>query len=574
MLRVVRDVLRRAWAAPLPAHAAVLAVLLVALVPVIGTSASYSPDEGAVVHQVRALASGDGWILEHPLGELDPADRYYPLGSSSQGEDGRAPFAKHPAYPLVLTVVQGVGGLGAMTLVSVLGTVAAAVVAALVAREVSGGLERPVLWAVGVGSPLVFDAYLLIAHSLGAALVSTAVLLALQGCRRSRPAPAMVGAALLVAGGVLFRSEGLLFGLALGAGVAATGLARRRWALVGWGPALAFAGLAAAAGERWAQGRLLGGGAGPVAAPRVEGSFVGARVEGFLNTWIRPSATVPGTADLALLVAAVAVAVAVMVARRRGPTRLLVALSVTAVGLSTYAFLADPGRVVPGLVVAFPLAVVAIGLADRTYLDDGGRLLLSVTAGVFLAAVLATQYREGGSAEWGGRYFALAVPVLAVLAVDALARRAPSLPREARWWAGAGLVACSALLAGGAVVALSQAHRFTDRLVARIGTTARATEPGDGDGHGRPVVVSAYPNIPRLAWAVFGDGRWAHATRSDGRELAAVLDGAGVAELVLVGQDGGDIAPYLDRYAPDPGRSWEMGRWDVSVLVARESPGP
>ena len=566
MLWVVRELLRRAWAAPLAAHAAVLAVLLVSLVPVIGTSASYSPDEGAVVHQVRSLAAGDGWILEHPWGELDPAHRFYPLGSSSQGEDGRAPFAKHPAYPLLLTAVQALGGVAAMTVVSVLGTVAAAVVGALVAREVSGGLERPVLWAVGVGSPLVFDAYLLIAHSLGAAVVSGAVLLALRGSRHTRLAPTMAGAALLVAAGVLFRSEALLFALALGSGVAATGLAWRRWALVAWGPVLGLAGLAAAAGERWAQEQLLGTGAGPVAAPRVEGSFVGARVEGFLNTWLRPSAGVPDTADLALLLAAVLVATAVAVARGRGATRLLVALSASAVGLSTYAFVADPGRIVPGLVVAFPLAVAAIGLVDRSYLEPGGRLLLSVTAGGFLAAVLATQYREGGSAEWGGRYFALAVPILAVLAVDALARRAPSLPSVARWWAGAGLVACSAVLAAGAVVALSQAHRFTDRLVARIGTTARATEPGDGDR--RPVVVSAYPNIPRLAWTVLGEGRWAHAPRDSGAaELAGLLDGAGVAELVLVGQDAGDLAPYLSHYALDRSRSWEMGRWDVSVLV-------
>ncbi|HSH22873.1 MAG TPA: hypothetical protein VK975_02320, partial [Acidimicrobiales bacterium] len=139
------DLLRRAWAAPLWAHATVLAVVLLALVPVVGTSASFSPDEGAVILQARSLAAGDGWILEHPFAELDPDDRYYPLGGSSQGADGKAPFAKHPAYPLVLAGLEGLGGVGAMLVLSTLGTVGAAVAGALLAREVAGGLERPVL---------------------------------------------------------------------------------------------------------------------------------------------------------------------------------------------------------------------------------------------------------------------------------------------------------------------------------------------------------------------------------------------------------------------------------------------
>lgn len=557
---------RRAWSAPLWAHVAVLAFALVGLIPLIGSSASFSPDEGAVVIQARSLAGGDGWIVEHPFARLDPDDRYYPLGGSSQGADGKAPFAKHPVYPLVLAALGRLGGVGPMMVLSVTGTVAAAAGAALLGREVAAGLERPVLWAVGVGSPLLFDAYLLIAHSIGAALVTAAVLVALRATHRRRPAALLAGAAVLVAAAVLFRAEALIFGLGLGAGVAATGIAGRRLALAGGALGLPAAAVAAAVGERWLQRALIGADAGSVSPPAVAGSFVGARVEGFLNTWIRPSASVPATGDVALLGAAALVALAVVVARRRGPARLLAALAITAVGLSAFALVADPARVVPGLLVAFPLAVVAIGLADRAYLDRGGRLLLSVTSAVFVAGVLATQYREGGSAEWGGRYFALAVPVVAVLAVDALRRRAPSLPGEARRLAGAGLVVCSALLAVGAVVSLHRAHAFTGRLVERIDATARSTVPGDG---ARPVVVSAYPNIPRLAWPIFALGRWLHAPQEDqGAELAALLGGEGVEELVLVGQRSEDVAPYLERYRIDLDRSFSMGRWEVNVLVA------
>ncbi len=566
MLSVVRDVLRRGWAAPLAAHVAALAILLLALIPVVGTGASFSPDEGAVVIQARSVAEGKGWIVEHPFDRLDPENRFYPLGASSQGKEGKAPFAKHPVYPLVLAALHRVGGVGAMMVLSVAATVAAAGVAALLAGEVAGGRERPVLWAVGVGSPLVFDAYLLIAHSIGAALVGAAVLLALRATHRRRFAALMVGAASLAAAGVLFRSEALIFALALGAAVVATGTVWRRPALAAWGVALPVPALAAAGGERWLQRLLIGADGGSVAAPAVPGSFVGARLEAFLNTWIRPSASVPVTGDLALLTAAVLVAAAAVVARRRRSPRLLGALSITATAFSTFAFLAGPDRVVPGLLVAFPLAVVAIGLADRMYLDRGGHLLLSLTTSLFVAGVLATQYREGGSAEWGGRYFALAVPLVVVLAVDAVARRAPSLPVEARRWAGAALVTCSMLLALGAVVSLHRTHAFTGRLVERIDATARATAPGDGDD--RPVLVSAYPNIPRLAWPIFAGGRWLHAPHQEqGEELAALLGDGGVQELVFVGQQPGDVAPYLDRYRVDDRRSFAMGRWEVSVLV-------
>ncbi|MDP9020290.1 MAG: hypothetical protein M3N25_05750, partial [Actinomycetota bacterium] len=157
---------RRVWAAPLWAHALVLAVALAVSAPLMAPStATFSPDEAVVLTQVRSLGDGGGWVVEHPFAEIDPEHRLYPVAGAHRGERGMAPFAKHPVYPLVLVALEAVGGTMAMVLLSVLGTVACAGLAALLAREVVGGLERPVLWAVGVGSPLLFDAYLLIAHT-------------------------------------------------------------------------------------------------------------------------------------------------------------------------------------------------------------------------------------------------------------------------------------------------------------------------------------------------------------------------------------------------------------------------
>jgi hypothetical protein len=563
------NVAGRVWAAPLWAHVLVLATGLAAMAPLMAPGAgTFSPDEAVVVTQARSLGSGGGWIVEHPFAEVDPDDRYYPVAGSTPGERGMAPFVKHPAYPLVLAGLDAVGGATAMVLLSVMGTVAAAGLAALLAREVTGGLERPVLWAVGGASPLLFDAYLLIAHAVGAALVTGATLAVVMGTRGRRPAPALVAAGALLALAVLFRSEALIFALALGAAVAVAGVVARRPGVVGGGAALAVAAVATAVAERRLAASLVGeGGGDALAVPAAGGSFLGARWEGLVNTWLRPSLEVPAGPDLLLVVAAVMAAAAVVVLRGRlGRPPMLVALSVAATGASAVAFLADPDRVVPGLLVAYPLAIFGIGLVDRRSFEASSRLVVTLTTGLFVAGVLATQYRVGGSAEWGGRYFALAVPALTVLAVDGLARRAPALPGPVRRGALAGLVACSALLAAGALVSLGSWQGHYDDLLAGIDRAGRSTAAGDGGG---PVVVSAYPGIARRGWPALEGQRWLYNPDPEhGPELTRRLRRTGVDELVFVGRDG-DVEPYLGRYAVDAGRSFSERWWEVSVLVAR-----
>lgn len=557
--------MRRVWGAPLWAHVVTLGVLLLALVPVVGTSATFSPDEGLVLVQARSLAEGGGWVVEHPLPEIDAENRFYTFPGSSQGTDGMAPFAKHPVYPLVLAGLDRIGGVAAMMALSVLGTLAAAAAAALLARDVAGGLERPVLWAVGVGSPLFFDGYILIAHSLGAALATMAALAAVRGVRQARPRP-LLACTGFAAAAVLLRSEALLFALALGLGIVVTGLARRRPALVAWGFVVPAAALAVAYAEKLAQVALIGSANTAVSPPAIQGGFFEARFTAFLNTWLRPSTSL---SDLVLIEVTVLVLFGVFVARWRPQrSRLLLALSAGVIAISSAGLIMDPGRVVPGLLVAFPLAVVAIGMVDRRYFDVDGRLLLTVTAGLFIAGVLATQYREGGSAEWGGRYFALAVPLLAVLAIDALARRAAQVQPAVRLGAAAALATSAALLAFGSMASINGVHSFSDRLVDRIHRTAEASSPGDG-GAG-PVVVAAYGNVPRLAWTSHDGQRWLH--NNDGKisaELARRLREDGVGEVVFVGAKPEDVTGYLTDYAVDPGRSWEMGIWKVSTLVAR-----
>jgi hypothetical protein len=69
-------VIRRAWTAPLPVHAAVLTVLLVALAFVVGTRTSLSEDEGAAIVQARQVADHHTWIVPHPVPAIDRAGTF------------------------------------------------------------------------------------------------------------------------------------------------------------------------------------------------------------------------------------------------------------------------------------------------------------------------------------------------------------------------------------------------------------------------------------------------------------------------------------------------------------------
>jgi hypothetical protein len=551
------------------AHVLVLGVCLCALVPLVETGYSFSPDEAVAITQARSLANGGSWIVEHPFAEIDPEGRFFPLAGSSMGEEGMAPFAKHPVYPLMLAALEPVGGVAAMVVSSVLATVAAAALAALLARTVTGGLERPVLWAVGVGSPLLFDAYLVIAHSLGAALVTAATLAVVVAVRRPRPLLLMVAAALLVSVAVLFRTEALIFALALGVATVVVGVSRRRSALVAGGLILATIGVATAMFEKWLQQVFIGAGPQTIAIPAAGGGFFEARWVGFLKTWLSPSFSSDASGGDSLLVVVLLLAVAAVIVLRWRPGRphMLVFLGVSAAGLALVAFLTNPDRVVPGLLVAFPLAVFGIGLVDRDYFRSPQRLVLTVTVGLFVAGVLATQYAVGGGAEWGGRYFALGVPALAVLSIDALVRRAPALPVAVRHRATAGLVACSLVLAISAVAGVSGSHRKNQDLLTQLVRSSQSISPGDG---GAPVVLTNRGNIGRFAWPTSPPQRWLQNSDEDlGAELASRLVGAGISELTFVGQDQEEIAPFLSRYAIDEQRSREIGRWKITVLVAR-----
>ncbi len=522
----------RIWSKPLWAHAVALAVVLLALVPVLGTGSSFSADEGAAIVQARHLSRGEGWLVDHPLPQADPTGKAYPLELSGRGPNGAAPFVKHPLYALLLAGADRVAGTTGMVLLSVAGTLIASALAASLAGQLRPDLSRPALWVTGLATPLLFDGYLVIAHTLGAAAAAGAVLLALRAAgSRGRRAVAVAEAAGCIAVAVLLRNEAVFWGLGLGVTLGTLAVLRRNRALAG--AAIAVVGAAGLAhfGEALWYGRILGSHAVGLGSAPADGGLLAGRAHSLALTWLRPGyGKFPG-AELALVVMLAAVIAGTVAARRHPDSRRVIAgLAVVAALASLTAFVVAPTNLVPGLLMAAPVIAAGLVALRRSSLRPLGAQVALGTFTVFALAVVATQYSNGGSAEWGGRYFALGLPVLVPVVVLALADLGARLEPFARRAGVAALVVCSlSTIAMGLTVVL-QTHRFTARLTAAIDHVGQGmVVTGD-----KPVVLATNGAVPRFAWATFDRQRWLLADPADLAALTTRLRAAGVDRALLV----------------------------------------
>lgn len=599
----------RLWRLPLWAHLAALAAVLLVLVPVIGTDASFSADEGAAIVQARSLARGDGWIVDHPLAGVDPSGVSYPLELSARGPKGVAPFAKHPLYAVLLAGADRAGGVTAMVMLSLLGTLAAAAVAAGLVGRMDRGLTRAAVWAVGLGSPLLFDGFVVIAHTLGAALAGGAVLVAVVAIERRRAVVAL-GVAPLMFVAVLLRTEAVLFGMALAAAALALGLAQAmtnrnqnravreaslefappiqvyKRGFVGFGVVAIAATSGAGAGvlvERaWARAIVGATPASTGGGPTNDLGFVAGRIKSFTLTWLRPGYD-GGAVETFLVLMAVAVVAGVVLARRRpgdaGAVRLLSGVAVLA---TVGALVVAPTNLVPGLLVTSPVlagGLVAMRrdtLRRETLQSVASHFSLGVFA-LFAVAVIATQYTTGGSGEWGGRYFSMGLPILvpvALLALHDLGRRLPDI--GTRRWCGGALVACSMLMATMGVNSIRSTHRFTSNLMSGIDRAAvTSVVTGDAGGAGlggEPIILTTEPAIPRLAWATFDRQRWLLVEPSELEAAADRLAAAGVKRFAVVtaGPDRAKLLPSNRAETISVDSTLDRVGWRVAVVMPRE----
>ncbi|MCP3856042.1 MAG: hypothetical protein GY698_15095 [Actinomycetia bacterium] len=539
-------------------HALMLAFVLVAGLAIVGPGSVFMSDEAAGIAQARTIVEHGGWAGEPAFPEVDPEGQWFPVIYATATEGGPAPLVKHPVFSALQAAGYAVQGRTGVYLLSVFGTTAAAVLAALTARRIRDDIAVATLWVVGVGSPLLFDAYLALAHSLAAAVAAALFLAGLRARGSTRWStiwlvvpPAVVGP--------LLRSEFLILILALAVSVV---ISSRRETV---GRAAATAGLLGLGGAfgLWADGVLTGWilGSGPVAANVPTSGELGwlqGRIEGFVTTWLQPGYL--GTASEGLAVLATVLVVGAALQLRLGrrtddQMQLVLALAGMALGLRIAGGALSP---IPGILLAFPLLPVGLMLFQRRQLESEPTVLAVSTSVLFALGLLATQWPQGGSGEWGWRYFAVAIPILTPVLVGSVrgAFEKWAVPHRIRVLS-VGVLAVWSLLAIGALRAV---HQVNDQVVADTEALVAGVDPGDG---GEPVLITTTDQIGRLAWADADRTRWLRVPTSDLAEVQARLAASGVEQWVLLALPEDDAVSRLvggrvERLGETAGGGWEL----------------
>jgi hypothetical protein len=304
-----------------------------------------------------------------------------------------------------------------------------------------------------------------------------------------------------MAGAVLLRNEALLFAVALGLTALAVGWFHRRWAIGIAGLAVLGGGVVGDLVDGMLSSAVAGDVVGVFRAGAAEAGFLAGRVQGAVVTLVLPSYDDIGLADALAVVTTGALVATVLVARRRPDDGDLVkVLAVTAAVAAVGRAVLAP-EVVPGLLVAAPVVTAGLAALTPNLLRARPAQLLAGTAVLFGAAVLATQYSSGGSGEWGGRYFALGLPVIVPLVVvagrDALAVQRRDVARVAL--AAVAVVALAVSVSGARALRATE-DRSTE-LVEAVETTSALVQD--------PVVVATGGAAPRFAWEdVVGGADW------------------------------------------------------------------
>jgi hypothetical protein len=542
--------LTRLWRRSLAWHAAALfGLLLLALLLTLPDQLAHA-DEGVAQAQAQLLADGDGWSTPHALAAADPDARAFPLGGSTQreGTDEFVPFSKHPVYPVLLAPFVAVFGIPGGALLSVLGTVAAAVATALLAGRQAPSLARPALWSFGMATPMWFNSFVTIAHPLGAAAVGFAALLVL---RRDPSARHIAPAAGLVTLAVLLRNEAILFGVAFACALVVGALVRReRRAFVAGSAVFAATVVGYLLDARLASLTLGGNAVEPFSIRGDGGSFLSDRLEGFSFTVLAPT---DGTATGLLLstLGLVMIGAAALTARRRpGDTNgILVFLGAAALAEALRWFV-EPSAHIPGLLFAAPLLVGGLLLVDRSTIASRDVATMAATAALFFAAVVATQYANGGGGGWGGRYFSIALPLAVPVALLGFRRVSSTIPANIRPTAVALCIAIAGVLVVGQSTSLLVDHRLNRSMDRAVADATSGLEAGDGGA--RPVVVSTRRGLGRMEFRAVLEQRWIEVPDGDEDVVPYIerLHALGIERFVLITAHPDEVLPRIAaRYA-------------------------
>lgn len=487
------------WWRRLGVHAAALLVALLALVPLFDPRTPSLPDEGLYAAQVEALARGS-WSLPRPATDLDPTGELDPWGASIDG-DRVFPYPRRPLYPVLLVPFRQVFGLSGLLVVSALGTWVAALAAARIAGRMDRRLEVGTLWLVGAGSPLLYGATVVLGNAPAAAASGLVVLAVLNAIATPRPRRRWLGAAAIAAAVLVFlRSEGILVVAGLAATLVVVGtvsqVRRRRGEPSLWWAAatVATAGLVAfGANSWWAR----------TVTPTVPRTTSVVTDRDPLNAaWValvRPWEGLGLEVSVPLFFTVLAIPLAVLSLRIQ-PRRALLPVALLAVGaVAAVALQWQVPELMTGLVPAFP-AVTAVALLGRRDLVDRSAQVCAGTAVVAAIAILATVYGDGGTTQWGGRFFWVLIPLLGPLAAAGLARGRDRLDTR---------VAAGCLVAVVLIIASIQAVALRSNATARAGY-ARAIRPTVevAQAEDAPVLLVLYQpfGLGRMFWYRLASG--------------------------------------------------------------------
>ena len=536
--------LRSVW---LHAIAAAAVLVLVALATRPGSA--YLSDEGAAILQSRQLSGQRAWVYENPLPDLDPAHAAMPFPQGDEGAKGRAPYARHPLYPRLLQGAHALAGTAGYLGLSIIGTVLAALGGARLARRVRPVLAVPVLWTV-VLSPLFFDSFVVLAHTLAAAAAAGGLLAFLRAIDPSARARWLDALVLVVctALAAALRTEGVFFSVAVA--VAAL-MAVRRGVSIRRAAPVALLAVVAATAVRLGESRFLDGAVGSSRGGVDIGrrGYGTGRVDGFVETWLLPGDRPVLRAALFLVLGVATIAVAALLVRFGRRDALVAGLMWLGAGGYVARLLVGDPHPVPGLLVAFPLGLAAALLVTRRDVESTSAAVAAVAAGVIAVMVLLTQYPEGGSVEWGGRYFAVAVPLAAVPLMAALARTWDDWSDGTRRVASGGLALATLATAALACATLRDSHDRSAEQARAVEVAARRAGPADVGraGDTRPIVVTTESLVPQLLWPVFERYRWLVV---EPNEVATVLERAAQARVERLVLLTADPTPALAAAAP------------------------
>ena len=508
-------------------HAAALMLVLIGAALVTGPGTGVTSDEGAAAYQA-VLLSRSGWILPPTLPELDPLGARQPFLRADEGARGRAPYAKHPLYPVVLSLAGRVAPVGGLVAVSVVGTWVASIFAGLLAEATRARAGPVALWLVGAMSPLAVDATWVLAHAPAAAAGAATIFAAerfLGGSTRGGPRSlGWLGLSCLAAGlTVGLRTEGAILVAALSLGLVVCRRPGRRSLLAAG--AVLLGGAAGRLVEVVVLRRTVGSGVAVPDTPSSQLSFLAARREAFLSSWVEPG----GGAGRYLLIAAGLLAVAAVAYRRRFPVAVVAAIATLAAALAGAWFVAGP-MPVPGLIPATAWLGAGLIVVGGRALAPGLPRLLAVTTSAAALGILAIQYSFGGGVEWGGRFYAILLPGAAAL----VAGTWPEGRRPGSTVLPVALAVVAAVTSVGGVLTVRDEHERTsglERDILAAGAVAGPGRPGDADP--RPVVLSNRRLWPQLVWRSFDDLRWVSVEPPDTACALADLRRAGFRRIVV-----------------------------------------